>query len=255
MEDLKKVLDLTAGMGETLLRCGAEISRVEETMHHMADYFAVSEMEIFVITNGIFVTMRHDNQEAHVKIRHIPQVTVNLEKVSDINALSRAVEAGRLTLDEALCQLRAIIRGKKENTLHQIAASGIGSGAFCFLFGGDLFDSAGAFICGFMLWMLFTYINRYKNVSKVLLNMAGSFFVTAGCVCLVWTGLIHHLDKAIIGSIIPMIPGVAFTNGIRDIADGDYISGSIRLLDAMLVVICIAAGVGIALKIFHVGVI
>lgn len=27
-----------------------------------------------------------------------------------------------------------------------------------------------------------------------------------------------------------MVPGVPFTNAIRDIADGDYISGSVRML-------------------------
>lgn len=43
-----------------------------------------------------------------------------------------------------------------------------------------------------------------------------------------------------------LIPGVSFTNGIRDIADGDYLSGTIRLLDALLVYVCIAIGVGLA---------
>lgn len=37
------------------------------------------------------------------------------------------------------------------------------------------------------------------------------------------------------GSIMPLVPGLAFTNGIRDIADGDYISGTVRMIDAVLV--------------------
>ena len=44
---------------------------------------------------------------------------------------------------------------------------------------------------------------------------------------------------------MPLVPGVAFTNSIRDVADGDYISGSVRMLDALLVFFCIAIGVGI----------
>ncbi|MDY5540855.1 MAG: threonine/serine exporter family protein, partial [Lachnospiraceae bacterium] len=51
----------------------------------------------------------------------------------------------------------------------------------------------------------------------------------------------------VIGSIMPMIPGVAFTNAIRDIADGDYISGAVRMLDAMLVFFCIAIGMGMGI--------
>ena len=61
----------------------------------------------------------------------------------------------------------------------------------------------------------------------------------------------EHLNFMIIGSIMPLIPGVAFTNAIRDIADGDYISGSVRMLDALLVFFCIAMGVGLVFSLFH----
>jgi hypothetical protein len=44
---------------------------------------------------------------------------------------------------------------------------------------------------------------------------------------------------------------VAFINGVRDIADGDYISGTVRLLDAALVFLTIAAGVGFMISIYH----
>ena len=50
----------------------------------------------------------------------------------------------------------------------------------------------------------------------------------------------------IIGAIIPLIPGVPFTNGIRDLANEDYIAGVTRLLDAMLTFFCIALGVAFA---------
>ena len=55
----------------------------------------------------------------------------------------------------------------------------------------------------------------------------------------------------IIGSIMPLIPGIPFTNGVRDLADGDYISGSVRLLDALLTFVCIATGVGVVISFYH----
>ena len=54
---------------------------------------------------------------------------------------------------------------------------------------------------------------------------------------------IGNLGNIIIGAIIPLIPGVPFTNGIRDLAGEDYIAGITRLLDALMVFICIALGV------------
>ena len=61
-------------------------------------------------------------------------------------------------------------------------------------------------------------------------------------------GLGEHLEFMIIGSIMPLIPGYAFTNAIREIADGDYISGSVRMLDALLIFVCIAIGVGLGVS-------
>lgn len=71
------------------------------------------------------------------------------------------------------------------------------------------------------------------------------------CRFLYQAGIGHHLDKVIIGSIIPLVPGVNFTNAIRDIADQDYIAGSVRMLDALLVTFCIALGVGLIITGYH----
>ena len=64
-------------------------------------------------------------------------------------------------------------------------------------------------------------------------------------------GFGEDINHMIIGSIIPLVPGVPFTNGIRDIADGDYISGAVRLLDAMLVFLCVAIGVGVMFTVYR----
>ena len=48
-----------------------------------------------------------------------------------------------------------------------------------------------------------------------------------------------------------MVPGIAFTNGIRDIADGDYIAGSVRILDAILVFFSAALGMGVLIALWN----
>ena len=83
------------------------------------------------------------------------------------------------------------------------------------------------------------------HLSKIVGNISGGALVTAICILLFTAGIGDHLNFMVIGSIMPLIPGVPFTNSIRDIADGDYISGSVRMLDALLVFFCIAIGVGI----------
>ena len=84
------------------------------------------------------------------------------------------------------------------------------------------------------------------RLSKIVGNILGGGLVTLVCSGLYLLRGGGQLDYMIIGSIMPLIPGVSFTNAIRDIADGDYISGSVRMLDALLIFFCIAIGVGMA---------
>ena len=68
--------------------------------------------------------------------------------------------------------------------------------------------------------------------------------MTCVCYACYYAGIGDSLNHMIVGAVIPLVPGVAFTNGIRDIGNEDYIAGTVRLLDAMLVFFGIAAGVG-----------
>jgi diadenylate cyclase len=53
----------------------------------------------------------------------------------------------------------------------------------------------------------------------------------------------EQLSDTRTGALMVLTPGVALTMGVRDILNGDYLSGSIRLLDALLIAGSIAGGV------------
>ena len=55
-------------------------------------------------------------------------------------------------------------------------------------------------------------------------------------------GAQFHADKVLIGIIMLLIPGIMLTNSIRDILLGDIISGSLRLVEAILMAAVLALG-------------
>ena len=79
----------------------------------------------------------------------------------------------------------------------------------------------------------------------------GSALVTfAGMVlAALFAGL--NMDSMTIGGLVILVPGVPLTTSIRDFFNGDYLSGTIRLIDALLVAVCMAIGVGIVYRIFY----
>ena len=49
-----------------------------------------------------------------------------------------------------------------------------------------------------------------------------------------------------------LTPGIAFTMGIRDFVQGDYLYGTIRMIDALLIAASIAIGAGLVLRLYTV---
>ncbi len=241
--DMYRVLEVTQLAGELLLENGAEIFRVEETMQRIAAHFGIKNEEFFVLSNGIFMTGDDEkHSKVFARVKFIPMKGTQLYKVVMINQLSREIEEGRYTIDEVAKRLEEIRNAKGKSYLSQIIASGAGAAAFCVLFGGTLIDALAALISGIVLYIFMLYV-AFPRFSKIVCNLSGGAVATLVCLLLFSLGLGDGLHHMIIGSIIPLIPGVAFTNGIRDMADSDYLSGTVRLLDAILGFICIAVGV------------
>ena len=240
MTDNQKILDLTYEAGAILLENGAEISRVEGTMRRIAGHFGVEDESFFVLSNGIIAA-----GDGYARSKFIPIRGASLDKVVAVNQLSREVAAGQCTLKQIEERLQQIRVMKPKRAWEQILASGVGSAAFCILFGGGFADCLASFIAGLLLWVFVLFIGS-KHLSRIVNTVTGGLLSSIICFSLYRMGLGSHLSNMIIGAIIPLIPGVAFTNGIRDMANEDYLAGTTRLLDAMLTFFCISLGVALA---------
>lgn len=246
-----KVYDVAMEAGHVLLQNGAEISRVEETMERICRYYGEESSDFFVLSNGIFTTGRYGTKNTYARVRHIPVKGARLDKVVAVNQLSREIEEGKYkTIEEVEAKITEISSMPANKDWQRIAASGIGSGFFCVLAGGSFLDCVAAFLAGIILYIYVVFISE-RYLSKILGNICGGALIVTVCILCFKLQIGNQLENIISGAIMPMVPGVAFANGIRDIADGDYISGAVRLLDATLVFICIAIGVGVAFSLYQ----
>ena len=105
-------------------------------------------------------------------------------------------------------------------------------------------DALAAFLAGCILYGYVIYMVQGR-LSKIAANVSGGALVMGLTLAFYRLGFGHHLDLMSVGALLPLIPGVAFTNSIRDFADEDYIAGSVRLIDTLIVIFSIALGVGL----------
>lgn len=139
-EHNRMALNVAALAGDILLASGAEIFRVEETINRIAHAYGIDSCDPFVLSSGFFLTADSNSDQNFAWVRHIPLSATRLDRVTAVNQLSREIEHGFYTPEEAYQKLQDIQQMPAKRNLCQILASGVGSGCFCYLFGGDPVD-------------------------------------------------------------------------------------------------------------------
>ena len=242
-------VSLAVAIGEEMLKNGGEVYRVEDTIKRILNFYGFKEHNVYIVSNGIFVTVDENGENPISCVRNVPRWSVNLGRIAELNKLSRDICSGKCPVDKGDKRLEAIKNMNPKSVLPQMLGTGIGSGAFCYIFGGNIMDALLAIVIGFFLKWFLDHASK-RQVSKFITHIIGSILVTIVAVsCHQLIGVLL-VDKVIIGSIMILVPGVALTTSIRDFFGGDYLSGSIHLIDALLTAICIATGVGVAIKAF-----
>lgn len=246
--DLHRAMHLVMEAGSLLLQSGGEVVRVQQTMTIMAESLGIGDFHVYVLTNGIFATALRGSLS---EVRHIPSVTIHLGRVERVNSISRALAAGRLDLNSAESALAEARNLSSYGPRRQLLSCALGSACFAILFGGAGAEAAAAFAAGISESVVCSSFAK-KHISSIFTNIASSFAGTV-MVLLLHTLLLPGMDPNIasIGALMVLTPGVALTMGIRDLISADFLSGSIRLLSALLVAGCLAAGVALAWMGYH----
>lgn len=235
--------DIAFKMGEILLENGAEISRVQETMERVATALGTENFDAYVLTNAVFANGVYRGKSSGTKFSFVPSFSIHFGRIEAVNQLSREIYSGDVDIYKAKKRIEEIENIEYTKLWKKLIACGLGSACFCFMFGGTVVDSVVALFCGFFV-EYFLDLSSKKSMSKFITNILASAVVTAISVTAVSLGFGENLAEIIIGSIIRLVPGMAMTTSIRDFFNSDYLSGTIRLIDALIIGGSIAIGVG-----------
>ena len=250
--DLSEVLEVASIAGHILLENGAEISRVDDIMARISTYYGVDKGNFFVLSNGIFTTGMSGGKvekaggqaSTYANVEFIPIRPIQLQKVVEVNQLSYDISAGRCTLQEARARLEKIRNTSAKPVWEQVLGSAFGAAGFCAVFGGGWLDCGAAFLVGCLLYPFILLVSG-RYMSRIVGGISNALVATLLCVACYHLGFGNSLSNIIIGAIMPLIPGVPFVNGVRDLANADYLAGLTRLTDALLGFFCIAIGVSV----------
>ncbi|WP_207696284.1 hypothetical protein DOK67_0003001 [Enterococcus sp. DIV0212c] len=246
--DIEKVLETCLLAGKIMLESDAEMYRVEDTMSRIAlasgDYRLVS----YVTQTGLFVGL---DGTSTIRMVQILNRSINLEKVSRINQLSREYVSGLFTLEELLEQLKALEQERKFFPLWlRFVSAAVVSGTIMILFGGVWSDLPLTCLIGGLGYGLYYSSLKVLRI-KFLSEFIAAFFI--GCAALLSSqiGLGINQDMIIIGCVMPLVPGVQMTNALRDLLAGHYLSGVSRGTEAMMTASMIGFAIAFVFQLFY----
>ncbi|MBR4941301.1 MAG: threonine/serine exporter family protein [Clostridia bacterium] len=238
---MENYLACAMDIGEQMLISGAEIYRVEESIRRMCTSFGASRTDVFIITSNMMATVYTEEGKSYTQTRRITASATDYEKLHHLNMLSRRICSENLSETEIRRELNKAVNCKTYPFWLECLGYSATAGAFTLFFGGTWIEFLVSLFAGAVV--RFCLLLTEKTISGRIFS---KFFSAAIATLIAYLGvklnLIDNVDTVIIGNIMTLVPGVGLTNALRDLLVGDSVSGLLRIIEAVLTAIAIAAG-------------
>ncbi len=243
--EYSKLLDLASDLGYELAMAGAETFRIEESISRVLQAYEI-EAEVFVIPNCMHISIEPVIGRPLTRMRRIGLHGNDLDAVERFSSLSRRICAEHPAPEIAAGWLKEEQQRFRTYRLpiyilaHFIAAFG-----FSIVFGGTILDALCSGVCG----LLVAAINRLTekwHANQFFCTVTAAFPMALLAYILGALGIAPNADCVIIGALMLLVPGLLFTNAMRDIIYGDTNSGINRIIQVLLIAMAIAIGTAAA---------
>jgi len=243
--DYNALLDMSTDLGYELAMAGAETFRVEESISRCLAAYGV-EAEVFAIPNYLVVSIITEDGQPITRMRRIGHHGNDLDAVEKFSGLSRAYCNRKPDPKEGIRWLD-LVRSQREFYSSPVQYLGNFLGAFGYglFFGGNLIDGICAGICGILVGFVNKFLDNRK-ANQFFRTIASSYLMALLAYAMGAVGIAPSPDAVTIGALMILVPGLLFTNAMRDIIYGDTNSGVNRIVQVFLVAVALALGTATA---------
>lgn len=244
--EAKKVLEIAISAGEILLSNGAESYRIEETIEKICRAYNL-ECECMSTAKGVFVSIIDGEDEKVTALKKIRTRRVDLYRIELINSFSRSLQNNPVSYKEAKQILKDIDGAPYFTFPVRLFAASMTSFIYALFFNGTFYDAVVSAIISIGIYIMLEKVSSIGFFPFFQVFFSG-FIIGVASLAAEKLLPFLNMDNIITGTIMILIPGVALTNGIKDIIFGDFQSGMVKFGESMLIIIAIGAGIGTALS-------
>ena len=242
--DYRVLMELASELGSRLAMSGAETYRIEESIVRVLAAYGL-ESRVYSVPNSLFITIMVPGELPITQLCRM-KVGTDLDGVEKYSNLSRRICAEKPNPLVALEWLEETEKSRKAYSFpmvllgHVLVACGL-----CVFYGGAVSDVICAGLCGLFLGLFSRFLGKY-NSNAFFQNIASGFAMALFAYVLAGAGMARNIDTSVIGTLMLLVPGLLFTNALRDIIFGDINSGVNRVVTAILIAAAVALGTATA---------
>lgn len=237
------LMELVSAIGTRLAVSGAETYRVEESVRRITAAYGL-EARVYAIPRSLIITIQIPGADPMTQLCRMEHLGTDLEAVERFSNLSRRICREKPDWEAALAWVEQTEAAHKQYPRfvdllgHVLVACG-----FAAFFGGTWRDCLCAGACGLLLGFLGRWLAKTNTFFQKILSAFLMAFAAYGMSAL---GLTDNVDTCVIGALMLLVPGILFTNALRDIIFGDTNSGINRIVEVLLIAAAIALGTAAA---------
>ena len=239
------LMELVSRIGCGIAMGGAETYRVEEGVNRILSAYGV-ESRVYSVPNSLIITILIPGQPPMTQLCRMQRKGTDLDAVEQYSNLGRRICAQKPDLETAMQWLAETEKKRKHYNLPAMLAGYIlVAWGFSIFFGGSLMDSLCAAACGLLLGIAEHFMGKLQT-NVFFQKIAAAFLMAVLAYGISAFGIVPNVDSAVIGTLMLLVPGLLFTNAMRDIIFGDTNSGVSRVVEALLIAVAVALGTAAA---------
>lgn len=228
-------------LGAALHREGIPAHRLEAALTEMGRRLDL-EGQYFSTPTSLYAAFGPQGDQRLSLIRVDPG-EIHLEKLSLLDQVTQAVLTEELDTDDATRRIEAIVEAPDRYGPGLFtAAFAVVSASAALLFGGTWLDVGAALAVGAEVGLLLVMAGRFPSVGRIVLPLAAAVAGAWGAILASWTGAITAQVVTLAGLIV-LVPGLTLTVSVNELSTGHLVSGTARMMGAMLVFLQLGLGV------------
>jgi uncharacterized membrane protein YjjP (DUF1212 family) len=240
--ELVELQAFIVGLGAAMNAASEPVYSVQDRLSRVARAYGARDARISALSTSLMVTLGR-GESATLELTTPLSSSPRLDQIADLHRLLRQAEQAVIDPVEGLRRLEEIREmPPRFGPLAGIAGYAVLTVGICLILHPAPRDVAAAAVFGAIVGAL-RLATRNQPTLQVLLPVMAAFVIAALTALAVKHDLADPGLRSMIASLVVFLPGVALTTAVLELAAGDMIAGSSRLVWAGVQLMLLAFGI------------